>query len=262
MNRGTSTDFHNSAPHVLGYPAIPRTRKLRLAIIGGLFLAVGCTLPEAPVDPSGTVEILGPVPGFSPDRPPKDWVVEGRVHGRLGIADLDGVPALRIRAGAGPFLLARRTRAVLLVSPYLSWAWNMEPQTLDLHPVALIVGFRGGHREGGGWDRSHLASLATALPSHDRALILAWGDSALQRGSMLPETTLAFAGMRPAPRYVVRGGRENAEIWWLDTVDLSALYAATWPEDDIGRVQIVFVAVAATANARVGAHVAGIMLRR
>jgi hypothetical protein len=68
--------------------------------------------------------------------------------------------------------------------------------------------------------------------------------------------------MRPAPRYVVRGGRENAKIWWLDTVDLSALYAGTWPEDDIGRVQIVFVAVAAAANARVGAHVAGIMLTR
>ncbi len=79
---------------------------------------------------------------------------------------------------------------------------------------------------------------------------------------MLPETTLAFAGMGAAPRYVVRGGRENGEIWWLDTVDLSALYAGAWPEDDIGRVQILFVAIAVTTKARFGAHVAGIMLSR
>jgi hypothetical protein len=240
-----------------------RARKVRWVVVG-LVLLVGCSMPEAPVDPAGptgTVEILGPDPAFSPDRPPKDWVVEGRVDGRLGIASLDGVPALRIGAGAAPLLLARRTRAVLLVSPYLSWAWNMEPQTHGFHPVALIVGFRGGRRNGG-WNRSDLISLATSLPSHDRALVLTWGDSALQRGSMLPETTLAYADMRPAPRYVVRGGRENANIWWLDTVDLSALYAGAWPEDDIGRVQIVFVAIAVTRNTDVGAHIAGIMLSR
>jgi len=79
---------------------------------------------------------------------------------------------------------------------------------------------------------------------------------------MGPETTLAFADMRPATPYVVRGGRENARTWWLDTVDLSALYAGAWPEDDIGRVQIVFVAIAVTRNTDVGAHIAGIMLSR
>jgi len=241
-----------------------RARKVRWVVVG-LFLLVGCTTQEAPVDPTeptGTVEILGPDAAFSPDRPPKDWVVEGRVDGRLGVASLDGVPALRIGAGAGPLLLARRIRAVLLASPYLSWAWNMEPQTLGFHPVALIVGFRGGRRQDGGWNRSDLVSLATSLPSHDRALVLTWGESALQRGSMRPETDPVFADMRPAPRYVVRGGRESANIWWLDTVDLSALYAGAWPEDDIGRVQIVFVAIAVTGNADVGAHIAGIKLSR
>jgi len=221
-------------------------------------------MPEAPVDPTeptGTVEILGPDPAFSPDRPPKDWIVEGRIDGRFGIDSLDGVPALRIGAGAAPLLLARRLRAVLLVSPYLSWAWNMEPQTQGFHPVALIVGFRSGRRNGGS-NRSDPASPATSLPSHDRALVLTWGESALQRGNMRPETTLAFADMGPAPRYVVRGGRENARIWWLDTVDLSALYDDAWPADDIGRVQIVFVAIAATGNADVGAHIAGIKLSR
>ncbi len=247
---------------VIGVPAFSGARIPRFAITLGLILLVGCTKPEAPVDPTGTVEILGPVPGFSPDRPPDDWVVQGRAGGRLGINSLDGVPALRIGAGADPLLLARRTRAVLLVSPYLSWTWNMEAPTLGFHPVTLIVGFRGGRRESSGWNQSHLMSLTTTLPSHDRALVLTWGGSALQRGSMQPETPQAFAGMRPAPRYVVRGGRENADTWWLDTVDLSALYASTWPADAIGRVRIVFVAIATAANADVGAHIAGIRLSR
>jgi hypothetical protein len=247
---------------VVGGPSFSHIRKAPAVIAVGLIMLVGCTMPEAPADPRGTIEILGPVPGFSPDRPPEDWLIAGNSHGRLDVGSLDGVPALNIRAGAGPFILARRTRAVLLASPYLSWAWNMEPQTRGLHPVALIVGFRGGNRKGGGWQRSLPVSLAAALPSHDRALVLTWADSALQRGSMLPETSLAQAGLTPAPRYVVRGGRENAGIWWLDTVDLSALYVDAWPEDDIGRVQIVFVAVAATAQAGVGARVAGIMLSR
>jgi hypothetical protein len=247
---------------MVGGPAFSRIRKIQAAVIVSVILLAGCTRPEAPVDPNGTIEILGPVPGFSPEHPPDDWVVEGRVDGRLGIVSLDGVPALRIGAGAGPLLLARRTRAVLLASPYLSWAWNVEPQIRGLHPVVLIVGFRNDLRNDGGRGRSHPVSLGTALPPHNRALVLAWGNSALQRGSMLPETALAFAGMGAAPRYVVRGGRENGEIWWLDTVDLSALYARAWPEDDIGRVQVVFVAIAVTTNAQVGAHVAGIMLAR
>jgi hypothetical protein len=241
-----------------------RARKVRWVVVG-LLLLFGCTVPKAPVDPTeptGTVEILGPDPAFSPDRLPKDWVIEGRVDGRLGVARLDGVPALRIGAGAGPLLLVRRTRAVLLVSPYLSWAWNMEPQTLGFHPVALIVGFRGGRRQDGGGNRRDLVSPATTLPSHDRTLGLTWGDSALQRGSMRPEANLAFADIGPTTRYVVRGGRENARTWWLDTVDLSALYAGAWPDDDIGRVQIVFVAIAVTSRADVGAHIAGIRLSR
>lgn len=259
MNRGHVPSYRCRG---VGDPSFSHIRRAATVIAVGLLLLVGCTLPEAPADPSGTIQILGPVPGFSPDHPPEDWLIAGNSHGRLDVGSLDGVPALNIRAGAGPFVLARRTRAVLLASPYLSWTWNMEPQTDGLHPVALIVGFRGGNRKGGGWPRGLPVSLAAALPSHDRALVLTWADSALQRGSMLPEASLAQAGLTPAPRYVVRGGRENAGIWWLDTVDLSALYVDAWPEDDIGRVQIVFVAVAATARARVGARVAGIMLSR
>ena len=254
MNR----DSDDSPPcGAVGEPSVRRVGKTPWWMVGGLILLVGCSMPGAPVDPSGTVEILAPAAGFSPHHPPEDWVVEGPTLGRLDIVNLDGVPALRIGPGERAVLLARRTRAFLLVSSYLSWAWNMEPQARGFHPVGLIVGFRGGVRDG-----TPLVPLATSLPSHDRALVLTWGESALQRGSMQTETNLAFAGMGPAPGYVVRGGRENAGIWWLDTVDLSALYADAWPGDDIGRARIVFVAIAATANAPVGAHVSGIMLAR
>jgi hypothetical protein len=80
MSRGIAP---SSRCREFGGPAFSEERYFRWATIVGLVLLVGCTRPEAPVDPSGTVEILGPVPGFSPDRPPEDWVVEGRIGGRL-----------------------------------------------------------------------------------------------------------------------------------------------------------------------------------
>ena len=89
---------------------------------------------------------------------------------------------------------------------------------------------------------------------------LTWGESALQRGTF---TVPPPGSANEAPRYTVRGGRENAGAWWLETVDLSDLYRQIWPQDDSARAQVVFIGITASARrAPAPAYVSDITLSR
>lgn len=228
-----------------------------------LSVAAGCAVvPRATVDPRGLLEVLGPTPGWTPGALPGDWIVDGYrppSGGELSVKPAQGVPSLRIVNGAESFLVVRRTRAFLLASPYLSWAWNVEPQSESLHPVRLIVGFHGGDPKSPSWGSQPFVWTGSALPPHDRALVIAWGDSALQRGTLVRPA----AGERSSPRYIARGGRENAGSWWLETIDLAKLYAETWPGDEVGKASIVFIGIAAAGGRPpAAAHVSGVVLSR
>jgi hypothetical protein len=228
-------------------------RFLALAIV----LLGGCAVPRTVLEPDGgQIEILGPAPGFSPDILPASWVIEGN-PGQVSAVDKDGVPALRIASASNGFVLARLTRARLLATPYLSWAWNMDSDGTAAHPVGLVVGFHGGNPQGPEWGGAAWYRLGTALPLHDRRLTINWGAAALQRGSFDDHAE------NSGHRYIQRGGRENTGSWWLETVDLADLYARAWPEDDPGRVGIVFIGIAAqAAETPAQAHVSGILLSR
>jgi hypothetical protein len=193
------------------------------------------------------MDVLGPIPALEPSALPPDWVTEGTVvHGQLAVVDRDGIPALMVVNGGHNFIAAKPTRASLLATPYLSWSWNMEMRHSGTHPVRLVVGFRGGNRRSPAWSSSPPASTDHALPAHDRAIVIAWGDSALQRGAIVtPDPTK----LPQAPaRYTARGGRENAGSWWLETVDLSDIYRRSWPEDDAASAQITFIGIASSAG--------------
>lgn len=230
-----------------------RVRAFALTIL----LLVGCAVPRAVLEPGGgQIPILGPAPGFSPDNLPASWLIEG-TPGQTSVVDKDGVPALRLASGRTGFVLARPTRARLLATPYLSWAWNMEPHAGDTHPVGLIVGFHGGNPRSGSWGSEPWRWLGTALPPHDRRLAVVWGARALQRGSF------GDLGEDNRPRYIQRGGRENTRSWWLETVDLADLYGRAWPDDDRGHVGIVFIGIAvAPTETPARAHVSGVLLSR
>ena len=88
---------------------------------------------------------------------------------------------------------------------------------------------------------------------------MAWGDSALNRGSLTPA-----AADKPGMRlYVARGGRENAGTWWLETVDLSQIYSRAWPDDDIGKTRVTFIGLAAAGGPTPGAaYISGVKLSR
>ena len=122
--------------------------------------------------------------------------------------------------------------------------------------------------DGLGIDKAHIvglsmggfAALHFGFRYPDRALSLTWGESALQRGTLSPPPE---SDNRAAPRYSVRGGRENAGSWWLETVDLYDLYHRSWPKDDAGKTQVVFIGVAAAGNRPPApAYISGIVLSR
>jgi hypothetical protein len=220
----------------------------------------GCAVPRAAVDEAGKLDVLGPTRDFAAGGLPGDWVIEGEAaRDQLAVAERAGVPALRLINGEKGFVLVRRTRALLLATPYLSWSWNVDDHGQGNHPVRLIVGFWGGNPDSASWGSRPLVGLGTSLPPHDRSLAIAWADSALKRGSLV----LPSAGKRHVPLYVLRGGRENAGIWWFETADLADLYRRLWPNDRIERVQVMFIGLAVAGGRPIApAYVSGLRLSR
>ncbi|OHC75338.1 MAG: hypothetical protein A3G18_03925 [Rhodospirillales bacterium RIFCSPLOWO2_12_FULL_58_28] len=241
---------------------IARISGAALTVAAIIAVLSGCAAPPSTViEPEGKLEVLDVVQGFSPGDLPGSWVVEGAgnvVKTQLAVVEKDGVKALKITNSPAGFIVARRTKAMLLATPFLTWAWNMAPHGSGFHPVRVVVGFSGDAQKSGSWGKS--ASLpGSALPPHDRALAFTWGDTALQRGTLIKPT----AKENVAPLYTVRGGRENAGSWWLEAVDLSELYARVWPGEEQGGVQVVFIGVAsAGGHEPSAAHVSEIKLSR
>ncbi len=227
------------------------------------FLLAGCSVSVRPHQPTpaGRLAVMGPTLAFSLDALSHDWIIVNGAEAKarhssapsLSVVDRDGIPALNIKSGAHMSLIARRVDAMLLATPFLSWSWNVSPYGPGIHPVRLIVGFQGGADK-----KTGVEVLSGGLPGHDRALALVWGDSALKRGTFsLPPAERPLE----APLYTVRGGRENTRHWWLETVDLESLYTRAWPRDDLRRVHITFIGIAAAAKIpAVSARVSGIVL--
>lgn len=221
---------------------LPLFRALATALV---LVVTGCVVPQATMGPAGELEVLENLSGgWLAGRLPGDWVVEGGSdeHRDLVPVSLSNYPALRVTNGAEHFIAARRTQALLPVTPYLAWAWHMEPHRpppygSERHPVRLMVGFHGGAPDS---RNRPFAWMGRSLPPHDRVLELTWSYSALERGH--------FEADERAATYTVRGGRENAGRWWRETVDLSALYAGAWPGDDASKAQVVFIGLAATGD--------------
>ena len=242
--------------------ARPGRLLLALGSISLLAFAAACSKPASNVTPSGTMNVLGPVPAFEPNALPLDWVIAGKAErGQCTVVERDGVPAVRVINGRRRFGAVKPTRASLLATPYLSWAWNMEPQSSGVHPVRLVVGFYGGNPKSRGLGGTGLVFPGGARPPHDRAVVITWGESALQRGSITkPKSSTR---RQAASRYTARGGRENTGSWWLETVDLSDIYRRAWPEDDPGLSRITFIGIAAAAGKPPSAaYISGLRLSR
>lgn len=243
-----------------------RWSNLKAFILAGVatLSLTACAVEQASVAPEGLLEVLGPFPGFSPVELPGDWAIDknGELNeSQLRVANKQGVPSLEVTNGEDSFVVVRRTDAMMLATPYLSWSWYIEPPSASgYHPVRVVVGFYGGDPASPSRGSEPLRWLGSSLPAHDRALSLTWGQSALQRGTLSRGDE---NNNRAAPRYTIRGGRENAGSWWLETVDLSDIYRKVWPKDDMGSTRIVFIGIAAAGGRPPApAHISGIVLSR
>ncbi len=226
-----------------------------------LVLVAACSKPMTTIQPGGTMNILGPVPAMVSHPLPDDWITEGKPGpGQLTVVNRDGVPALKVINGRQSFVAVKPARASLLATPYLSWAWNMDPQNQGPHPVRLVIGFLGGNPDSRVWG-SGFGKPGVKLPPHDRAVVIVWGESALQRGSITKPKPAKHA--EAAARYTARGGRENTGSWVFETVDLSDIYRRAWPGDDAGNAQITFIGIAAAPGKMPSAaYISGLRLSR
>lgn len=234
----------------------------RAGVAAGIVLGIAaCAVPRATVDPSGRLDILGPGPGFSPAAVSGEWsrVDPGDGGPAFATAEAGGIRSLRVVSGRQTGLLVRRVDAILVVAPYLSWAWSIETHAGTEHPVRLVVGFYGGDPASDSWGSRPMAWVGSNLPPYDRLLTIGWDTSALRRGNLTPPRE----DPRAPRHYTVRGGEENAGVWRFETVDLAQVYRQAWPGDDVAAAKIMFVGVAAVGgDAPAAAHISGIVLSR
>jgi hypothetical protein len=231
------------------------------AVIAVILALAACTVPRATVDPSGRLAILGPGPDFSPATVSGEWIRIDPGDGgpAFATAEADGVRSLRVVSGRQTGLLVRRIDAIMVVAPYLSWAWSVETYPGTEHPVRLVVGFYGGDPASGSWGSRPTAWIGSDLPPYDRLLTIGWDTSALRRGNLTPPRE----DPRAPRHYTARGGEENAGVWRFETVDLAEVYRQAWPGDDAAAAKVMFVGVAAVGGeAPAAANISGIVLSR
>ncbi|NQW01926.1 MAG: DUF3047 domain-containing protein [Rhodospirillales bacterium] len=231
--------------------------------VAGLFAFAlsACSLPEATIQLGSSLSILPAHSSFAVDELPDDWFTHGTIPAdKVSASASLGSSSLSVSSAHTPFLVARRVRANLHATPYLSWRWRVEPGKWQYHPVRLVVGFSGGG--GTPADPSVFARLfpGSAIPAYDRVISFVWAPSALMRG------TLVQLPSQPELReaqYMVRGGMENVGRWWPETVDLAALYRRSWPDDRINATRIAFIGVsAAPSTPAFQAYLADLQLSR
>ncbi len=214
----------------------------RLVAMVLVIFAAGCTAPNAVVGPEGRLDVFNPATAAKAF-PPRDWVIDGIGSSGAYLSTMlkNGTPALKIVNGEKNFIAVRRIQAMLLTSPFLSWAWYMEPPPAGAPAARLVIGFYGGNEKSRSWKSRVFSWLGPSLPTNDRELAIVWGSSALQRGTLVRPAK----GKKGRPRYIARGGRENGGKWWLEYLDLAGLYRRLWPGDNLSRVRIAFIGVAA-----------------
>ena len=170
---------------------------------------------------------------------PRGWITKGILnHDHLSIVKWEGKSALKVINGPKNFFAVKPIHAQLLATPYLSWAWSINSQNNHKHPFNLFVGFQYGEQQNRTWLPSFFIS-DEKLPTYNRILRFTWGDSALQRGTIV--STNSIKNDIKIASFTVRGGQENTGSWWLEAIDLYDIYQRTWPKDVIMQTQIKFV---------------------
>ncbi|MGQ0664875.1 MAG: hypothetical protein ACT4P2_15100 [Pseudomonadota bacterium] len=223
----------------------------------GALLAALAACAEPPPGPlpaaGGHALVLGPDAGFDPARLPTDWWRQPRgSSGGFALADLDGIQVLRIDAASGA-LIGRRLAAPLLATPYLRWAWYLDPGAfgsgagdgLD-RGLRLVVGFKGGTVRGSQLTDRLFAFFGSDLPAHERTIEIAFGGVGAPRAENARQhlSVVSDRGMR---RTLRPPASDQAGQWQIEAIDLAEIYAQLWPSDRLAEIEIGFIAVGGLA---------------
>ena len=209
-----------------------------LAALTIVTLLNACAKPVLEVALDSTLTILEPDWDYSYDQMRDKWVVTGNINGnapRLHIENKEYF--LAIAPNRAPFAALRPIKAQLLATPFLSWTWRIAQDTQPNSTLQLAIGLRDEKITNDAWNLSRFWS--NSLPPFSRSLIIEWGRSAHQTGSLW--VSKKDRQGRSRARYVARGGLENQGLWWREHIDLSSLHSTAWPGLDMRYTQIVFV---------------------
>lgn len=207
------------------------------------------------VDPYAQAMVIGPSPNFDLARLPAHWYAATATSGnvpKITLAQQQDVLSLRLIADSQGAIVGRKINIPLLNMPFLRWGWLLEPQAAAA-PAPTVAG-----AEPEVWLRV-VVGLQTSLdpqpgtiaqgpPQIDRTMSLEWradgGHPTAAHGSVAMKVGAAEAGK-----------------WIFEAVDLSRIYSAAWPDDNIAAARIVFVAVGAGPAAVPGAgYIAEVVL--
>lgn len=206
------------------------------------------------VDPYTQAVVIGPSPNFDLANLPAHWYAATATSGnvpKITLVQQQGALSLRLVADSQGAIVGRKVNIPLLNMPYLRWGWLLEPQAAAPAPTAansepevwlrVVVGFQTSLDQ-------HPGTIAQGPPQIDRTMSLEWRANA--------EHPPAAQGS-----VAMRAGAAEAGKWIFEAVDMSRIYSAAWPEDNIAAARIVFVAVGAGPTAIPGAgYIAEVVL--
>tara|TARA_S200000501_G_C20575941_1_gene635028 strand:+ start:35 stop:730 length:696 start_codon:yes stop_codon:yes gene_type:complete len=219
-----------------------------------------CTKPVLEVALDSTLTILETDWDYSYDQMREKWIIIGDIKGntpRLHIENREYF--LAITPNRTPFAALRPIKAQLLATPFLSWTWRIPQDTQPISTLRLAIGFMDEDKKNDAWNLSGF--WGPSLPPFSRSLIIEWGRSAQQRGSLW--VSKKDHEGRSRARYVARGGPESQGRWWHETIDLSLLHSKAWPKLDMRDTQIVFAGfILNKHNSTLASHLKEISLSR
>lgn len=210
--------------------------------------ATACTVPHPAMPVGGALEVLAPSSAFissvSRGALPQGWEIAGTVAaGDLSIRQVERFTSLNVRAGKHPYQLIRRINASLLATPYLNWAWHTQPPRAGAHPIRVLVELTDRDPQS---KRSWWQITGSDPADARRLILLVWDATALGRGTIVGP--ILKDGYPQTARYTARGGPEQANRWWVDSVDLSQIHRQIWPNDDPSKFDITAVGVSVQAD--------------
>ena len=194
-------------------PGAVQNRNNAIAALAGALLLLGACAEQPPPalgETGGRATVLGPERGFNPAQLADPWWRSPpRGETMFQTVDLDNVTVLRVNAPApsqpSTTVVGRRLAVPLLASPFLQWAWYLEPTVygggagdgLD-RGLRISVGFYGGAPSSPQLTDRLFGVGPAGYPVFDRQFEISFGGRGTPRAA--PQRPSCLRSGRSSPR--------------------------------------------------------------